>query len=93
MCECFKKCVNALTCFKNVLTCECVNALVSSRNANEISPWGDGNLAFRCATGSGKTLMMHVNIKQYLYYANEHRAKKLNRILILTPNEGLSMRS
>lgn len=37
--------------------------------------------------------MMHVNIKQYLYYANEHRAKKLNRILILTPNEGLSMRS
>lgn len=34
-------------CFKNVLTCECVNALVSSRNANETSPWGDGNLADR----------------------------------------------
>ena len=31
--------------FKNVLTCECVNALVSFRNANETSPWGDGNLA------------------------------------------------
>lgn len=34
-------------CFKNVLTCECVNALVSSRNANETSSWGDGNLADR----------------------------------------------
>lgn len=34
-------------CFKNVLTCECVNALVSSRNANETSPWGDGNLTDR----------------------------------------------
>ena len=47
-------------------------------------------LAFWCATGSGKTLMLHVNIKQYLYYAEKHHAKKLNRILILTPNEGLS---
>ncbi len=47
-------------------------------------------LAFWCATGSGKTLMLHVNIKQYLYYAEKYRAKKLNRILILTPNEGLS---
>lgn len=47
-------------------------------------------LAFWCATGSGKTLMMHVNIKQYLYYASKHNAKKLNRILVLTTNEGLS---
>ncbi len=47
-------------------------------------------VAFWCATGSGKTLMMHVNIKQYLHYAEKHNAKKLNRILILTPNEGLS---
>ena len=47
-------------------------------------------LAFWCATGSGKTLMMHVNIRQYLYYAGKHHAKPLNRILILTPNEGLS---
>ena len=47
-------------------------------------------LAFWCATGSGKTLMLHVNIKQYLYYVEKHHAKKLNRILILTPNEGLS---
>ena len=47
-------------------------------------------VAFWCATGSGKTLMMHVNIKQYLHYAEKHHAKRLNRILILTPNEGLS---
>lgn len=47
-------------------------------------------LAFWCATGSGKTLLMHVNIKQYLHYAAKHRAPKLNRIIILTPNEGLS---
>ena len=47
-------------------------------------------LAFWCATGSGKTLMMHINIKQYLHYAEKYHAKPLNRILILTPNEGLS---
>ena len=47
-------------------------------------------LAFWCATGSGKTLMLHVNIKQYLYYAEKHHAKKLNRILVLTTSEGLS---
>lgn len=47
-------------------------------------------LAFWCATGSGKTLILHINIKQYLYYAEKHHAKRLNRILILTPNEGLS---
>lgn len=47
-------------------------------------------VAFWAATGSGKTLMMHVNIKQYLHYAEKHHAKKLNRIMILTPNEGLS---
>lgn len=47
-------------------------------------------LAYWCATGSGKTLMMHINIKQYLHYVEKYHAKKLNRILILTSNEGLS---
>lgn len=47
-------------------------------------------VAFWAATGSGKTLMMHVNIKQYLHYAEKHNAEKLNHIMILTPNEGLS---
>lgn len=48
-------------------------------------------LAFWMATGSGKTLLMHVNIFQYLHYLDLHgRAGELNRIILLTPNEGLS---
>lgn len=48
-------------------------------------------LAFWNATGSGKTLIMHVNILQYLHYAAKHKKiKDLNRIILLTPNEGLS---
>lgn len=48
-------------------------------------------LAFWSATGSGKTLLMHVNILQYKHYLKEHgRERDLNRIILLTPNEGLS---
>ncbi|MDZ7617683.1 MAG: DEAD/DEAH box helicase family protein, partial [Patescibacteria group bacterium] len=48
-------------------------------------------LAFWMATGSGKTLLMHANILQYQFYLEKHgRARELNRILLLTPNEGLS---
>ena len=48
-------------------------------------------IAFWNATGSGKTLLMHVNIKQYQHYLKVHgKGKKLNRIILLTPNEGLS---
>ena len=48
-------------------------------------------LAFWMATGSGKTLIMHVNSWQYRHYLGKHgKQKKLNRILLLTPNEGLS---
>ncbi|MEI7694418.1 MAG: DEAD/DEAH box helicase family protein [Chlorobium sp.] len=49
-------------------------------------------LACWSATGSGKTLLMHVNILQYHHYLktqNGHRLE-LNRMLLLTPNEGLS---
>jgi hypothetical protein len=49
-------------------------------------------LAFWSATGSGKTLLMHVNIMQYRYYLKLHgRQNELNRIILLTPNEGLSL--
>lgn len=49
-------------------------------------------LAFWNATGSGKTLLMHVNILQYRHYLEKHgRHKELNRIILLTPNEGLSV--
>lgn len=48
-------------------------------------------VAFWNATGSGKTLLMHVNILQYQHYVRRNgRSHELNRILLLTPNEGLS---
>jgi hypothetical protein len=48
-------------------------------------------LAFWSATGSGKTLVMHVNILQYRHYLELHgQARQLNRTILLTPNEGLS---
>ncbi len=48
-------------------------------------------LAFWMATGSGKTLLMHANILQYQYTLTQYgRQRELNRILLLTPNEGLS---
>ncbi|MCB9903808.1 MAG: DEAD/DEAH box helicase family protein [Planctomycetes bacterium] len=54
--------------------------------------WSQLNkLAYWMATGSGKTLLMHVNILQYRHYLTVHgREKELNRVLLLTPNEGLS---
>jgi hypothetical protein len=48
-------------------------------------------LAFWMATGSGKTLLMHVNILQYRHYLLRCAAPDaLNRVILLTPNEGLS---
>lgn len=58
-------------------------------------------LAFFMATGSGKTLIMHVNIWQVLYYLEHGRhseallpgsayARRFDNILLITPNEGLS---
>ena len=48
-------------------------------------------LAFWMATGSGKTLLMHCHIRQYLHYlAQSGQSQMLNRIILLTPNEGLS---
>ena len=48
-------------------------------------------LAFWMATGSGKTLLMHAHILRYRKLVRDHgRTSDLNRILLLTPNEGLS---
>lgn len=54
--------------------------------------WSQLNkLAFWMATGSGKTLVMHANILQFQFYLEKHgRRRDLNRIILLTPNEGLS---
>jgi hypothetical protein len=52
---------------------------------------GLNKLALWCATGSGKTLLMHMNLRQYQHHlALAGKAGQLNRILLLTPNEGLS---
>ena len=72
-----------------------LNAFVETRN-NERDP-GDPmdagftetyieKLAFWMATGAGKTLIMHINYYQYLHYCKE----KLDNIVLITPNEGLS---
>lgn len=48
-------------------------------------------LAFWNATGSGKTLLLHVNIRQYLHYFQAGKTNvQPDRIILLTPNEGLS---
>lgn len=48
-------------------------------------------LCIQCATGSGKTLLMHVNLMQYKHYAGKAgKDRDLSRVVVLTPNERLS---
>ena len=48
-------------------------------------------LAFWNATGSGKTLLLHVNILQYIhYYQNGNSNIHPDKIILLTPDERLS---
>ena len=72
-----------------------LNEFVNRRNLGKLS--GDPitaqfveqdlkKLAFWMATGSGKTLVMHLNCRQFLHYNQE----PLDNILLITPNEGLS---
>lgn len=72
-----------------------LNAFVAERNAAKLpgGPADEGfvepdlaKLAFWMATGSGKTLIFHLNYYQYLHYATELP----DNILLITPNEGLS---
>lgn len=75
-----------------------LNAHVEQFNQNapgpsRIEPYTRQDLnkvAFWMATGSGKTLLMHINILQYQYYLNLHGGRQVNRVILLTPNEGLS---
>ena len=72
-----------------------LNQFADSRNARR-SP-GDptdaafteadlNKLAYWMATGSGKTLIMHVNYRQFLHYSRG----QLDNILLITPKEGLT---
>jgi len=72
-----------------------LNAFVEKRNATKLpgeprdSKFTERDLtklAFWMATGSGKTLIMHINYRQFLHYNN----LPLDNILLITPNEGLS---
>lgn len=51
-------------------------------------------LAYMCATGSGKTLLMHINIKQFIFYLKRARRVNsnlsINKIIVLAPNERMS---
>lgn len=68
------------------------NQKEDKRNQREFFVGSDLNkIAFWMATGSGKTLLMHCHIRQYLHYLGKAgRRQDLNRIILLTPNEGLS---
>ncbi len=72
-----------------------LNAFVADRNAarlpgdaleTDFGPADLKKLAFWMATGSGKTLILHLNYRQFLHYNDQ----PLDNILLLTPNEGLS---
>lgn len=72
-----------------------LNAFVRGRNATRDSgepsdpPFNEqdlSKLAYWMATGSGKTLIMHVNYRQFLHYNH----KDLDNVLLITPNEGLT---
>jgi len=61
----------------------------NNENKTEISPFTEEDLrklAFWMATGSGKTLIMHVNYWQILKYSKNN----WDNIILITPNEGLS---
>lgn len=72
-----------------------LNRFVEERNASrtagdpkdsEFSKSDVKKLAFWMATGSGKTLIMHINYRQFLHYND----LPLDNILLITPNAGLS---
>ncbi len=64
-----------------------LNAFSGERNKGEEFCESDlKKLAFWMATGSGKTLIMHLNYRQFLNYNNQ----TLDNVLLITPNEGLS---
>lgn len=50
------------------------------------------HLAFWNATGSGKTLIMHVNLLQFRHYLSRfpRQAPQIDQVILVTPNERLS---
>lgn len=74
-----------------------LNQLVAARNEKNRRDTFDpftvndlNKLAYWMATGSGKTLLMHINYHQLLHYQAQSKAKLFENILLITPNAGLS---
>ena len=68
---------------------EHVDRLNSERLGMRVEQYEESDLsklAFWMATGSGKTLLMHLNYRQYLHYNRE----PLDNILLITPSEDLT---
>lgn len=72
-----------------------LNGFVEHRNAQRLAgemrdaAFSESDLkklAFWMATGSGKTLIMHLNYRQFLHYNDQ----PLDNLLLITPHEGLS---
>lgn len=60
---------------------------------DQIQSYDESNLnkiAFWNATGSGKTILMHINYYQFIHYSRGHKIEEPSYIL-LTPREGLSL--
>jgi len=82
-----------------------LNAYVAGFNAHwasqkqpyktDIEPYTLADLNKLClqnATGSGKTLLMHINYRQFAHYAKAcGQLDAVSRTLLITPNEGLSL--
>ena len=70
------------------------NETLGALTFSDYTPEQLHKLAYMCATGSGKTLIMHVNILQFLHYLKiaqrTNSQIKINRIIVLSPNEGMS---
>ena len=58
--------------------------------SDPIKPEELNKLAFWCATGSGKTLLMHIHLKQFMHYTAKYHHSQPDRTILITPNEGLS---
>lgn len=60
-------------------------------NVNHFEKGDLNKLSLQNATGSGKTLLMHVNLLQYQCYSKMHgRENELSRAMLISPNERLS---
>ena len=66
---------------------ERIRLMPGSYPVRGIVPADLNKLAFWMATGSGKTLIMHLNYLQFLHYGG---AEGPDNIILITPNEGLS---